>query len=341
MQKELRPVMPNESTRIEGSARDTPRISIGLPVYNAERNLPAALDSLLAQTYTDFEIIISDNGSDDRTQAICNDYARRDPRIRYERQAENMGLYWNCNRVAEMACGTYFKWSAADVLHAPTFLERCVEVLESDPTFVCCHSRSDYIDAQGNRLHGVDPSGDAALGTSPRAHRRFADVLFNHGWGARVFGLMRLDAMRKAGLLEHHYGWDKVMMAGLALAGRYHMVDEVLFFEQDHQTIEEGRDGSVAGQAESELPSTHDRDGNAFHRLAFTRGYLQMAWRLSPDRLTALRCTGWVCLYPLQIGKWRRLTCAAIARSSVYKFLSRCCRQCFSGQSRKQRGKVV
>ena len=334
-------MIPNEPTTDTNRDRDMPRISIGLPVYNAERKLEGALDSLLAQTYTDFEVIISDNGSDDRTAEICGDYVKRDHRIRYERQPKNMGLYWNCNRVAEMARGTYFKWSAADVIHDPDFLERCVGALESDASLVCCHSRSDYIDAQGNRLHGVDPSGDTRLATSQRAHRRFADVLFNHGWGARVFGLMRLEAMRRAGLLEYHYGWDKVMMAGLALQGRFHIVEEVLFFEQDHKTVEVGRDDSLGGQAESELPSTHDRDGNSFHRLAFVRGYLQMAWRLSPDWITSVLCTGWVCLYPLQIGKWRRLTCAAITRSTPYNYLCRRYKQYASGRSRNRQGKAV
>lgn len=333
--------MSSHSPVLEDKTNVIPRMSIGLPVFNAQDNLGIALDSLLAQTYTDFELILSDNGSDDRTAEICKTYMQRDPRIRYERQTKNMGLHWNLNRVAEMACGYYFKWSAADVIHAPDFLERCVSVLEKDTTIVCCHSRADYIDAQGNRLYGVDPSGDANLSTSVSAHRRFADVLFNHGWGARVFGVMRREPLIKTGLLEQHYGWDKVMMAGLALAGRYHMIDEILFLEQDHETIEAGRDWEVAGQAETELPATHDREGRPFKRFTFIRGYLQIAWRFSPDWITALQCTGWVCLYPFQISKWRRLTAAAIARSAAYRFIRTSCSRLFSSQERKQAGEAV
>ncbi|MFK7788922.1 MAG: glycosyltransferase family 2 protein, partial [Phycisphaeraceae bacterium] len=198
--------MLNEPTIMAEETSSNPRISIGLPVYNAEPYLKCALESLLSQSYEDFELVISDNGSTDRTAEICKVYAQRDARIRYERQPQNMGLYWNCNRVVELSRGTYFKWSAADVLHATDFLKRCVEVLESDPSIVCCHSRSDYITPQGKRLHGVDPSGDVRLGTSARAHRRFADVVFYHGWGARSFALMRLDALRNTGLLKEHYG---------------------------------------------------------------------------------------------------------------------------------------
>jgi len=333
--------MANESITHQDASPDAPRLSIGLPVFNAEAYLEDALDSVLAQTYTDFELIISDNGSDDRTAAICHAYMQRDPRIRYERQPRNMGLQWNLNRVAKMSRGDYFKWSSADVIHDPSFLERCIEVLDADPSIVCCHSRSDYIDPQGSRLFGVDPSGDAKYGTSPSAHRRFKDVLFTHGWGARVFGVMRREPLMKTGLLTHHYGWDKVMMAGLALSGRYHIIDEILFLEQDHEVIEAGRDGSVGGQAESELPATHDREGRSFHRLAFMRGYLQMAWRLSPDWFTATRCTLWTCLYPLQINKWGRLTCAAITRSPIYNVLRKLSNQRFREPSKKQQTGAV
>lgn len=68
-----------------------PLISIGLPVYNGERHIRQALDSLLAQNYGDFELIISDNASTDETQQICLEYAARDERIRYYRNERDMG----------------------------------------------------------------------------------------------------------------------------------------------------------------------------------------------------------------------------------------------------------
>ncbi|MGB1124046.1 MAG: glycosyltransferase family 2 protein [Phycisphaeraceae bacterium] len=318
-----------------------PHVSIGFPVFNAEANLRQSLDSILAQTYTDFELLISDNCSTDGTAEICKEYVARDPRIRYERQPRNMGIQYNFNYTVQMARGELFKWTAADVIHDPTFLERCVTTLDEDEAIVCCHSRSDYIDFSGNRLYGVDPAGSAEAATSSVPHRRFADVLFKHGWGARVFAVIRREALLRTGLLEHHYGWHKVMFAGLALVGRYHLIDEILFLEMDHDTIEEGRDGSTAGQAESDLPATHDREGNSFHRFAFMRGYLQMAWWFSPNVYTALRCTGWVCLYPLQIGKWRRLTASKISRSAAYKLISKTHSQLFSGGRDKRQRKAV
>ena len=73
------------------SVKPSPLLSIGLPVYNGERFLAQALDCLLAQTFRDFEIIISDNASTDRTPEICRAYARRDPRVRYVCNQRNLG----------------------------------------------------------------------------------------------------------------------------------------------------------------------------------------------------------------------------------------------------------
>lgn len=84
-----------------------PRVSIGMPVYNGDPFIRGALDSLLAQTFTDFELIISDNASTDRTEAICREYAARDIRIRYVRQTENRGAKANFEFVLDKAVGLY------------------------------------------------------------------------------------------------------------------------------------------------------------------------------------------------------------------------------------------
>ena len=116
----------------------TPRVSIGLPVYNGERFLARAIDSLLAQDFVDFELVISDNASTDGTGEISRDYAARDPRIRYHRNERNIGAVGNFNRTLDLASGEYFKWAAHDDWCAPQFLGRCVEVLDDDPSTVLC-----------------------------------------------------------------------------------------------------------------------------------------------------------------------------------------------------------
>lgn len=94
--------------------RSRPVVSIGMPVYNGEKFIREALDSLLAQTFTDFELIISDNASTDATESICRDYAEEDSRIRYIRQQENLGALPNFQFVLNEAFGEYFMWAACD-----------------------------------------------------------------------------------------------------------------------------------------------------------------------------------------------------------------------------------
>ena len=133
-----------------------PTLSVGLPVYNGERYLAESLDALLAQTYADFELIISDNASTDRTAEICREYAARDPRIRYVRQPVNVGAGPNHNLLVPLARGTYFKWASHDDLYAPTLLELCVRELEEHPEAVLAHCREGFIDDAGTMVRVIE-----------------------------------------------------------------------------------------------------------------------------------------------------------------------------------------
>ena len=114
-------------------SKPIPQVSIGMPVYNGEKFIREALDSLLAQTFTDFELIISDNASTDGTEAICREYAARDPRIRYVRQSENRGAAANFRFVLDEAVGEYFMWAAADDIWGKGFIEKCTNLLDRNP----------------------------------------------------------------------------------------------------------------------------------------------------------------------------------------------------------------
>src|ERR1700751_3041805 len=126
-----------------------PLVTVGLFVYNGERFIEEVLRSILNQTFTDFELIISDNASTDRTGQIAEAYAERDSRIRYYRSEKNMGAGWNVRRVYELATGKYFKQAAADDLLEPDFLRRCVEALENDRDCVLACARTKEIDENG------------------------------------------------------------------------------------------------------------------------------------------------------------------------------------------------
>lgn len=112
--------------------KNKPKVSIGLPVYNGEKFIREALDSLLVQSFTDFELIISDNGSSDGTEAVCREYAARDARIRYVRWNEDRGGAANFAYVLDEARGEYFMWAAHDDRWHVDYIKFMSAVLDSD-----------------------------------------------------------------------------------------------------------------------------------------------------------------------------------------------------------------
>ncbi len=210
-----------------------PRVSIGLPVYNGESFLEQALDSLLSQTYKDFELIISDNASTDHTEQICRAYAARDHRIRYCRNNTNRGAAWNFNRVFKLARGEYFKWAAHDDLCAPEFLQVCVSAMDRDPGIVLCYSWTQMVDVEGRPQRNYQ-SPINLLG-SPRSYERFRGAVCQDPYCCyEVFGLVRTSVLRQTPLIGHYTGSDAMLLADLALLGRFHEVPSYLFFNRDH-----------------------------------------------------------------------------------------------------------
>ena len=111
-------------------------LSVGMPAYNSEQDIRDAIDSVLNQTFTDFELIISDNASTDSTQSICEEYASKDPRIQYVRNDENIGVTGNYNAVFKLSKGKYFKWASSNDYCAPSFFEQIINTLEMKPEAV-------------------------------------------------------------------------------------------------------------------------------------------------------------------------------------------------------------
>ncbi len=205
-----------------------------MPVYQGENYLREALDSLLAQTFEDFEIVISDNASTDATFAICQEYAGRDPRIRYHRQNENIGAVKNYNLVFDMARGRYFKWAAHDDVCLPRFLEECLQRLEADPPSVVAYTLHEIIDSDGKALALGGDSPDTAS-TSPSVRMRA--ILTDKARGEppwAVFGLIRRSALETTRRHGSYTGSDRTLMVELALRGPFVQVDEILFRNREH-----------------------------------------------------------------------------------------------------------
>lgn len=217
---------------VSASARTRPPlVSLGLPVFNGENYLRPALASLVAQTYTEWEMIISDNGSTDATPEICREFQARDPRIRYYREEINRGATWNFNRVFTLSRGTFFRWAAHDDVCEPDLLERCVAGLLRRPEAVLCHPRTRVIGPAGQFLYD-DP---VRLRTaSERPADRFHDLIcVDHGC-YQIFGLMRVEVLGRTPLLGEYAGADRNLLAELALHGPFLEIPQRLFLRRDH-----------------------------------------------------------------------------------------------------------
>ena len=208
-----------------------PGVSIGLPVYNGERFLKEALDGLLGQTYCDFEIVISDNASTDRTKEICHAFAAKDQRIRYYCNPINIGVNRNFNRVFELSTGEYFKWASADDSCKPELLTRCSEILNNDDTAVLAYSKAGFISEDGKVLDISDPGWD--LRPDAR-HERLRYVLRSRHWVNCHYGLIRASALAKTRLIPTYPGGDFRLLAELSLRGKFVEIPEALFFRRIH-----------------------------------------------------------------------------------------------------------
>ncbi len=227
------------------STTPPPRVTIGLPVYNGRNYLVETLESILAQTYADFELVICDNASTDETEAICLEYAARDERIRYHRNEENIGASANYNRVFELGRGVYFKWAAHDDLLAPTYLERTVDVLDHQPDVVLAYTQAKAIDSQGQVVKVYPGKHHYA---SPVARRRFYEFVLDPHPVVAVFGLMRREVLGRTRLIGKYSGSDRPLLSEMSLLGKFCEVPEHLFFYRFHD--EQSWGGNKSAQAQ-------------------------------------------------------------------------------------------
>jgi glycosyltransferase involved in cell wall biosynthesis len=212
------------------TTEEVPLVSIGLAVYNGEKYLEAAIRSILAQTYTHIELIISDNASTDRTREICIHFAKEDSRIRYSRNLTNIGGANNENLTFKYSKGKYFRWAAHDDLLAPGLVEKCVKVLEANSDVVLCHSVIVVIDEHGSPMRTISRNS----AQSSRASQRFNDLAnFDQGC-EETYGLMRSDILQKTGLQRNYTDSDRTLLAHMSLYGKFYQIPEPLFYKRVH-----------------------------------------------------------------------------------------------------------
>jgi glycosyltransferase involved in cell wall biosynthesis len=209
----------------------TPRLSVGLAVYNGEEFLAQSIESLLSQRYEDFELIISDNASTDGTAAICHAFERSDPRVRYFHQPQNIGATPNHNFVVRQAAGELFKWASDDDLYASDLVSRCVAALDEHPEAVLANSWTAMIDGTGMVTEAVPYPLSTA---DPHAPERFRAILYG-GKGADHYGsVIRLEALRTTPLYGSYHWAERTLFAELALLGPFCIIPDWLHFRRDH-----------------------------------------------------------------------------------------------------------
>lgn len=224
--------VPSSSVRkIPVSTITTPTVTIGLPVYNGENYLAEAIESVLAQTYEDYELVICDNASTDRTEQISQQYAQRDGRIRYYRSLRNQGPAWNYNRTFRLARGRYFKWAAHDDVFDATLIEKLVFQLEQHPQAVLSFSQVEIINAAGEL---IKPYAVEMQLNGDRPARRFKEMISLKHRCYEVFGLIRTAALFDTPLIGSYAGSDRVLLSRLSLQGRFEIVPEPLFKAREH-----------------------------------------------------------------------------------------------------------
>jgi len=214
-----------------------PKVSIGMPVYNGEAFIRAALDSLLAQTFADFELIISDNVSTDATEKICRHYAALDPRIRYYRNDVPIGPMENFNRLIDLAVAPYFMWAAHDDVRDSSFIDCLVRALDTHPQAVLAFTGFDNIDDQGKRVRTFGEKWSEIM-TSSKFRQYWAMTLFDEAQtqkaNAPIYGLMHREVLRGCGGMMSiprviFCGEDVLALLRLLALGNFVVVDRVLF----------------------------------------------------------------------------------------------------------------
>lgn len=204
-------------------AKKIPIISTGMFVYNGESCIREAINSILNQSFREFELIISDNASNDKTEEICREYANKDHRIRYIRQPRNLGAAANSLFVLDQARGEYYMWAAHDDVRSPDFLECNLKFLQENPDFVASTSPVRFKDGL------PDPAmmGDKSL-NQITAEERFLACLDTWRGCGRFYSLMRRSAIVDSKIIrrESYMGSDIAFILELALKGKFNRIEQ-------------------------------------------------------------------------------------------------------------------
>jgi glycosyltransferase involved in cell wall biosynthesis len=278
-----------------------PRITLAMPVYNGEAFIETAIKSILKQSFSDLELVITDNASVDGTEAICRRLAEADSRIRYYRNEKNLGAAANYNLGYEYARGEFFKWCAHDDYISENYVEAAVAALDRDREAIMAYGRSEMIDAMGRPaeaesavLEGLD---------NPDAAWRFLKVVRTGGSCSAIFGVFRRASLALSLLHRPYYSSDRALLAEMALLGRFILVPGIVFYNRAHPNRSMSLTDRVARMMWQNAASGKKI---ALEHLPLLRQISQVAWRHRdkvPVIRTAPHLLAWT-LTPRQAGAY-------------------------------------
>ena len=206
-----------------------PRLSVGLPVFNGECFIEQTIDSILDQSYRDFELVISDNCSTDRTREICEAYAQHDARIRYHRNSSNIGGPGNYNTVFRLSRGELFKWASSSDICGPDLFAKCIAALDSDPGAVLAFPKTRLFETSIETYTDYD---DRMNLSQTSATARMNALLENLRLNNVMNGVIRRSVLLRTKLHRSFLSSDGILLAELLLRGRFTPVDGVYFYRR-------------------------------------------------------------------------------------------------------------
>ena len=214
-----------------------PKLSIGIPVFNGERFIRKCLDSLIHQTFEDFEIIISDNASADGTEKICKEYKELDNRISFFRQESNLEMSQNFNFVLEHAIGKYFMWAAVDDIWHPEFIERNLLFLEKNPNYMGSTSEIEFFYELWS-----DKDFEKFKDTKPKKKYEFVHplvgnyeekikFLYDFGKFEYLYAIFRTEFLKKSMIVKNFLTWELPTFLKILKFGDFNVEDKVLMYK--------------------------------------------------------------------------------------------------------------
>lgn len=226
---------------------DNTGISIGMPIYNGEKFLEKKLKSIISQTYSNFELIISDNGSNDKTSSICLEYQKKDDRIKYFRHEKNQGITWNFNFVLEKSKKEFFIFAAVDDIISEKFLEKNLNILQNNPKIVVSISKIESYDS----INQLDKSSKDLTKKLKQKIRPTDTISINGTYEKKVreylkkstcqviYGLFRKSSIKKI-KFESFIGNDWAVFLDVLKTGDLYVIDETMMYEYESGTTGKG-----------------------------------------------------------------------------------------------------